>query len=509
MTLPLNLHWLAAVAFERMLYCLAEGTALAMVMAVVLRLVPKKNSQTRFAVWFATLLAVAVLPAFQVETGFGAVGKSLTAGLGSPRALLTISTSWAEYIVLGWVTLAGVGLLRVAAGLFQVRGLRRGCAELDLQSLSAELQALVAEFRTRRPVSILVSPTLDVPTAIGFLRPAILIPAWLGEADAAAELEHVLLHELAHLRRWDDWTNLAQKLVKAVLFFHPGVWWIERKLSLDREMACDDAVLARTSSPRIYAECLARVAEKSFLRRQMALVQGAVNRMKQLSLRVTRILAPDRPRSTRLWKPAVPMVMVAAGLCAVLTSTTPELVRLSEDQPVVAASSVASDPRQTTLRSGGADPVFMRRTPASANLAKFTPASMSAQARAWEWQASLKSRAGQSASSPRRRTPAKPAAQPSSVVSLAQNTEPADQSQVVQFNDHFDGAAALMFSARYSAPQNQQQDGVPQGNVVLLVVTGRLTTSSGFETFTWQISAWEVRAIAPANHPTKQIPRKT
>jgi beta-lactamase regulating signal transducer with metallopeptidase domain len=503
MTLPPNLHWLAAVAFERMLYCLAEGTALAIVVAVALRLVPQKNSQTRFAVWFATLVAVVVLPVLQMGTGFGAAGQSRIAGLDSRRALLTISTSWAEYILLGWAALAGAGLLRVAAGVWQVRGLRRGCAELDSRSLSAELQAVVAESRKRRPVSILVSPTLDVPTAIGFLRPAILIPAWLAESDAAAELKHVLLHELAHLRRWDDWTNLAQKLAKAVLFFHPGVWWIERKLSLDREMACDDDVLAKTSNPRIYAECLARVAERSFLRRQMALAQAAVSRMKQLSVRVTWILAEDRPRSTRLWKPAVPMVMVAAGLCAVSTSTTPDLVRLTDDQPLVTASPVASDSRQPTVTSSGADPVFSRSAPASADLAKFTPASMNAQA-AREWQTSLKSRLGQGASSPRRRSVEKR----SSVISLAQNTKPADQSPVVGSNLPAESVRAVLASESNSALESRQ-DGVPEQNVVLLVVTSQRITSFGFETWTWQVSTWEVRAIAPTNHPTKQIPRKT
>jgi len=67
-----------------------------------------------------------------------------------------------------------------------------------------------------------------------------------------------LLHEFAHLGRWDDWTNLAQKLVRTIFFFHPAVWWIEKRLSLEREMACDDVVLAETQNPRAYAECLSR-----------------------------------------------------------------------------------------------------------------------------------------------------------------------------------------------------------------------------------------------------------
>ena len=72
----------------------------------------------------------------------------------------------------------------------------------------------------------------------------------------------ILLHENAHLRRWDQWTNLAQKIVTALFFFHPAVWWIENRLTLEREMACDDIVLAQTASPRDYASFLISFAEK-------------------------------------------------------------------------------------------------------------------------------------------------------------------------------------------------------------------------------------------------------
>src|SRR6202011_3024466 len=98
-------------------------------------------------------------------------------------------------------------------------------------------------------------------------RPLVVIPAWARQELSTTELQAILLHELAHLRRWDDWTNLVQKIVGALLFFHPAVWWIEQRLSLEREMACDDVVLAETVSPRGYAECLLSLAEKSLLRR--------------------------------------------------------------------------------------------------------------------------------------------------------------------------------------------------------------------------------------------------
>ena len=171
----------------------------------------------------------------------------------------------------------------------------------------------------------------------------LFFPAWMLESTPAEELKYILLHELAHLRRRDDWTNLAQKILKALLFFLPSVWWIERRLSLDREMACDDAVLVHSGTPRGYAECLAHVAERSFLRRQIALAQAAVGRVRQLTARVTRILDPERPRATQLWKPAVPVVMVVALLCAVPASFTPELIGFADDAPAVKAQAVGPE----------------------------------------------------------------------------------------------------------------------------------------------------------------------
>jgi hypothetical protein len=236
------------------------------------------------------------------------------------------------YIFLAWFSLAGIGLARVAVALLQVRKLRRGSARLKTESLDPQLRELVEEFRNAREVELLVSSKQEIPTAIGFLKPAILLPQWLLEETPAEELKYILLHELAHLRRRDDWTNLAQQVVKALLFFVPSIWWIERRLALDREMACDDAVLAHSGRPHLYAECLARVAERSFVRRQMALAQAAVSKLRQLTMRVTRILDPNRQQPTRMWKPAIPALVVVAGLCMFSASQGPMLVGFSDAQ---------------------------------------------------------------------------------------------------------------------------------------------------------------------------------
>jgi hypothetical protein len=146
---------------------------------------------------------------------------------------------------------------------------------------------------------------------------------------SSEELNQILLHELAHLSRWDDWTNLAQQLVKAVFFFHPAVWWIERKVGLEREMACDDAVLAETTSPRAYAECLAHLAERSFVERSVALAQAVLGKVHQTSLRVAQILDVNRPAG-RARRPAVSLVAAFALACAVFAARSPKLIAFQE-----------------------------------------------------------------------------------------------------------------------------------------------------------------------------------
>jgi beta-lactamase regulating signal transducer with metallopeptidase domain len=171
--------------------------------------------------------------------------------------------------------IAMAGLLRVGLGLWQLRKVRAGSEVIELAGLDPLLQRTLGEFQPSRKVAIATSEKVMVPAAIGFFRPMIVLPSWALRELSTAELNSILIHELAHLQRRDDWTNLAQKVLRAVLFFHPAVWWVERQLSLEREMACDEVVLSRTANPRAYAECLVTVAERSFMRRGLALAHAA------------------------------------------------------------------------------------------------------------------------------------------------------------------------------------------------------------------------------------------
>jgi hypothetical protein len=197
-------------------------------------------------------------------------------------------------------------------------------------------------------VKLCISSDVSVPAAIGFLRPAIVFPASLLPQLSPDEIKVILLHELAHLDRWDDWTNLAQKIVKAVFFFHPAVWWIENRLTLEREMACDDMVLAQTASPKAYASSLISFAEKLRNARTVALAQALVSRMRHMSLRVTQILDAKRPSQTGLWKP---VLAVSAGMLAVVFGAAPYAPRFVafQNQP----KQIQATCRESQLRAAG------------------------------------------------------------------------------------------------------------------------------------------------------------
>jgi beta-lactamase regulating signal transducer with metallopeptidase domain len=328
-----NLHVLAQTSAERLLNSLAVGIVIALLAWLLLRLIGKRGSGTRFVVWFCALLTIAVSP-------FVHVGSAVSSQFVH-RSVLTIPSAWASYLFAAWAGIACFGLLRVAAGLWHLRRLRRSFTTLELPELDPAVRQILAQFRSSRPVELCSSDELSVPTAIGFANPAVVVPAWALRELSADELNTAVLHELAHLQRWDDWTNLAQKVLRALFFFHPAVWWLESRLALDREIACDDMVLAQTANPRAYAACLVSLAEKNLLRRGIALAQAAVGRMRQTSLRILRILDARASHAVPVWRPAPWLVGVFSVACLISAAHAPKLVSFGNTSAEIVAKADA------------------------------------------------------------------------------------------------------------------------------------------------------------------------
>jgi beta-lactamase regulating signal transducer with metallopeptidase domain len=333
----LSLEASAQAAIAHVINSLPEGLLVAFFAWAVLRILPKQNSRTRFAVWFVALFAVvgiACLGGIRIAGLAGqGTGKIFNLAGAAPSMVRAINlpAHWASYIFLTWSFIAAIGIVRLAVGIFHLRQLRQSSvpvepAQLDLLVLNT-LEDLHAtnSFASRR-VTLATSDRVRVPAALGLWKPMIVLPTWsLGELPAS-DLSIILRHEFAHLQRWDDWTNLFQKFVRAVFFFHPAVWWIESRLSVEREMACDDVVVAQTDNPMGYASCLVSLLERSLAQRGWTMAQAIVHRAREASLRLAQILDKNRSATTGISKPALGLVGTFSVLCVAMLPQTSNLV---------------------------------------------------------------------------------------------------------------------------------------------------------------------------------------
>ena len=308
------------------------GTGLTLIVGVLLTRAVAMSASTRFAVWFACLFVAAILtvaplgvrPATEplpfvdvVHSASSPVAAKIQEISAAPVPR-QIEEPWVTVpvdaelpdVALGiWLLVFGVLLLRLLWGYRALVRLKKRSKPAPPE-LAARLDAWMEQSQCRRPVQLLVSNDARCPLAAGFRGPAVIIPESLLLQLNAMQLDHIVLHELAHLRRYDDWNTLAQRLVRAALFFHPGIHWISHRLEFEREVACDDSVLAVTSEARTYAESLSKVAEITPWRRAPILASGALFRKRQIFRRVQTLLNSARDKRPRVSQVTVALVLL-------------------------------------------------------------------------------------------------------------------------------------------------------------------------------------------------------
>ena len=290
---------LVAGLWQGILLCAAAG--------LTLKLVPKTTARMRFVVWIAVFGVSVAMP-------FVSLHEAVLAGQGSPvsERHLMFDLRWSYLLAAGWVIAVAcrlIALVRQGIGLHLLWKSAVPVADERLVGLN--------EPPAGRKVEICTSEEVDRPSVIGFFAPRILIPASLLDTLTAIDLKHIVLHEMEHLRRRDDWLNLVQKIGLVILPLNPALFWIDRRLSAERELACDDGVLEQTMAPKAYAASLTSIAERRLglrsNRRIAALAlgaTGAVRRRPEFSRRIESILG-RRPAMS----PAI-----ASGLAAVLVA---------------------------------------------------------------------------------------------------------------------------------------------------------------------------------------------
>lgn len=179
------------------------------------------------------------------------------------HSLESLVRPWLTWVVTTWFAGVTFCSLRPVAGWHMLKRLRH----VGVSPVSDDVQTAVArvslKLGVRRVVSVLQSSQVQAPVVIGYLRPVILLPLTLLTSIPPSQLEAILAHELAHIRRHDFVINLLQTLVETLFFYHPAVWWLSHRIRIEREHCCDDLVVVSLGNKLDYGRALLAVAEFS------------------------------------------------------------------------------------------------------------------------------------------------------------------------------------------------------------------------------------------------------
>jgi beta-lactamase regulating signal transducer with metallopeptidase domain len=220
------------------------------------------------------------------------------------RIVPGITVAW----LLGVVLLLG----RMAGGWWHVRRLHR----IALTSVSSRWQTACRRlaYRLGLPAAahVVESTLVDVPTVVGWLRPAILLPVSALAVLTPAQVEAILAHELAHIRRHDYAVNVLQTIAETLLFYHPAVWWVSKRIRTEREHCCDDVAVAICGDPVSYAQALAELETWRMAATRMALAATGGSLLDRVR-RILRVPVTDEPRSPSWAVTLVLTIVLTAG----------------------------------------------------------------------------------------------------------------------------------------------------------------------------------------------------
>ena len=325
-----------------LVHFLWQGVGIGLLLGMLLRLLNKASSHLRYLVICGALLACGTAPAItwavlvrqDAPSRFSreplenlATRSPIT--LKPPVAVLpeaagnSGSSSWRDkglqmldpllpYAVSLWSAGVLVLVFRLALGWTQLQRIRRSGTAIPDPAWETRFRQLAGRMRVSAPVQLLKSALVEVPTLIGWLQPVILLPASVFTGLTPGQLEAILAHELAHVRRCDYLVNLLQTAIETILFYHPAVWWISRKLREERENCCDDIAVETTYDRAIYASALATLEENRPFPSSLALAASGGT----LLARIRRIADVDSRKSSLA--PVIAAVLIVGSLAALL-----------------------------------------------------------------------------------------------------------------------------------------------------------------------------------------------
>ena len=266
---------------------------------------------------------------------------------------------WVRVVLLAWLSGVAILTLRLVAGWLWVQRLRSHSTAAAPPAWEHIAAWLSKRLHIARPIRLLESALVEVPTVIGWLRPVVLLPASAMTGMGTQQLEAILAHELAHIRRHDYLVNLLQTLVETLLFYHPAVWWLSRRIRVERENCCDDLAVSLCGDPYAYAKALADLEELRADSSRLVLAATGGS----LIYRVRRLIGtPSHAGRGPGWLAGSTAVLLIAGMAAGAvgrnrTEASPAVVSVPASvAPVASAPQVAGV--HHVERSAAVEPVI-------------------------------------------------------------------------------------------------------------------------------------------------------
>lgn len=256
------------------------------------------------AITFFGILDSATTTAVAVATSGTSLAQPGPSSMADSQTVVRSSEPSSFFGLIVWLWLTGVIAMTAwsAAGWITAQRLKRRSTRPIAESWRQRVTVLAGRLRIRRTVRVYESILAQVPAVIGWIRPVILVPAGALIHLSAEELEAVLAHELAHIRRHDYLINLLQTAIETLLFYHPAVWWIGRRIRAEREHCCDDLAVQTCGDRIVYARALTSLEELRCGDRRFAMAATGGD----LGERVRRLLGASQPMRRRL-----PFVLLA------------------------------------------------------------------------------------------------------------------------------------------------------------------------------------------------------
>jgi len=346
-----------------------QGAVVGAALSMMLFTLTRARANVRYVVCWAAALIVLLLPILPFLQPAATVDAASVQDSG---AIVALPQAWwtSTRVMLGAAVLwAGINVLRCSSAILAIRRARRRS-----RTFPVHLESRLPHWRRirgeGRRATLVLSHSVTTAAVLGWGAPVIAVAPSLVRTLDPDDLDRVLTHEWAHVQRRDDIFNVLYLLVRLIGGWHPAIWWIERRLHVEREIACDEVTVAFTGSPKSYAECLVKLSSLKGISRAMR-TAPAIFTPSSLRARVVQIVSPHRPIAPGWSRALAAAIVLVLCVLSVAVGGMSLVEANAFAEPVLSAETFDRRPleRLVTAASAPADvrtPSSPRRTPTRA-----------------------------------------------------------------------------------------------------------------------------------------------